>query len=223
MSKLHIFDMDGTILEGSACVHLSDRLGCLKEIHIIEEAWGRGEVGHVEFYRLCLPLWKELNREIVKDVFQKSPWRKNLSKVFCDIADRGEYSAVITLSPQFFAEHLKELGVSSTHGAEIHVDRPLESEKVLTPEHKVSIAQALLQEYGIPRSQCVAYGDSASDIPLFAHLANTVAVNASDRLKQLAAANYSGDDLWEAYKLGRTLLEPRLVVPEPTRVGQGKK
>lgn len=208
MTKLHIFDMDGTILEGSACVHLSEHLGCLEQIHVIEEAWGRGEVGHVEFYELCLPLWRELDDNAIREVFRKSPWRKNLVKVFDDIAARGEISAVITLSPQFFARHLTGWGATSTHGAEVHVDRPLEPEKVHTPEAKVSIAKDLLKLHGLGAGDCVAYGDSSSDVPLFRSLPNTVSVNASEPLRSLASVNYAGDDLWEAYQLGRGLIEP---------------
>lgn len=207
MAILHIFDMDGTILEGSACVHLSEHLGCLKEINVIEEAWSRGEVGHVEFYELCLPLWRELDDAAIMEVFRKSPWRKNLIKVFDDIATRGELSAVITLSPQFFAQHLKGWGATSTHGADVHMDRPLAPEQVSTPEDKVQIAKSLLQAHGLEPAQCVAYGDSSSDVPLFRILPNTVSVNASEPLKSLASLNYEGDDMWEAYQLARQLFE----------------
>lgn len=207
MTKLHIFDMDGTILDGSACVHISEHLGCLEEIRIIEEAWGRGEVGHVEFYELCLPLWKELDEGKIEEVFRKSPWRKNVAKVFKDIAARGEFSAVITLSPHFFVRHLLKWGATTTHGAEVYVDKTLDPEMVTTPEHKVSIAKKLLDLYGVDQANCIAYGDSSSDIPLFKMLSKTVAVNGSERLKSLAAACYHGDDIWEAYQIGRKLAE----------------
>lgn len=207
MSKLHIFDMDGTILEGSACVHISQHLGCYKEICIIEEAWCRGEVGHVEFWELCLPLWKELDGEKIEEVFQKSPWKKNIAKVFEDISARGEFSAVITLSPQFFVRHLLKWGANTTHGAEVYVDKTLDPELVTTPEHKVLIARKLLESYGVDESNCIAYGDSSSDIPLFTMLSKSVAVNGSERLQPLATACYNGDDIWEAYQIGRKLAE----------------
>lgn len=207
MTKLHIFDMDGTILEGSACVHLSEHLGRLKEIHVIEEAWGRGEVGHVEFYELCLPMWSLLDDAAIKEVFHKSPWRRNIAKVFDDISSRGEFSAVVTLSPQFFVEHLRGWGATSTHGAGVYVNRALDPAMVTTPEQKVDIAQTLMRVHGIAPADCVAYGDSASDIPLFSVLSNTVAINGSQRLKALAAASYEGDDIWAAYQIGRSLAD----------------
>jgi phosphoserine phosphatase len=189
MTKLHIFDMDGTILEGSACLHLSDHLGCLDELNVIEEAWGRGEVGHVEFYELCLPLWQELDAPGVASVFANSPWRRNVEKVFKDIAARGEHSAVITLSPLFFVDGLKAWGATTTHGADIGPGRVLDPALVLTPDGKVEIAETLIRQYGIGREDVIAYGDSASDIPLFQTLSHTVAVNGSERLRALAAAS----------------------------------
>lgn len=209
MSKLHIFDMDGTILEGSACVHLSEHLGCLSEIQIIEAAWVRGEVGHAEFYELCLPLWKALDDVAIEEVFHKSPWRKNVARVFEDIAARGEFSAVITLSPQFFVRHLRAWGATSTHGAQVHLNRTLDPAMVTTPEQKVEIAHSLLKRHGLAASDCIAYGDSSSDVPLFSALSRTVAVNGSERLKALAAASYEGDDIWGAYQIGRSLADSR--------------
>ncbi|MEG6510281.1 haloacid dehalogenase-like hydrolase [Methyloligella sp. 2.7D] len=206
MTKLHVFDMDGTILEGSACVHLSDHLGRLEEISVIEEGWGRGEVGHIEFYQLCQPLWVDLCAEDIATVFEKSPWRKNVERVFKDIAERGEFSAVVTLSPLFFAEMLLQWGVTSAHGAPIGPGEEVDPELVLTPDHKVPIVRRLMEEHGVDEFSCVAYGDSSSDIPLFETFSNTVAVNGSDTLKGLATKHYEGDDIWEAYQLGRSLI-----------------
>ena len=45
-----------------------------------------------------------------------------------------------------------------------------------------------------------------SDAPLFRWLSNTVAVNADHHLAELAAVSYRGDDLADAYALGRALL-----------------
>ena len=46
-----------------------------------------------------------------------------------------------------------------------------------------------------------------SDEPLFAHLPNTVAVNADPTVEALARVAYRGEDLREAYAHGRDLLD----------------
>lgn len=208
MTKLHIFDMDGTLLQGSACLHISEYIGCIEQVNLIEEAWSRGEVGHVEFYRLCLPLWAGLDQAGIDAVFESSPWLNNVAKVFADIAARGEYSAVITLSPMFFAERLLSWGLTTAHGARVHPGEPPDPARVLTPASKVEISAGLMQHYGLGRADCVAYGDSASDLLLFDALPNTVAINASATLAGLSQKRYVGHDLWDAYLLGRALIEP---------------
>lgn len=208
MTKLHIFDMDGTLLQGSACLHISEYAGCIDQVNLIEEAWGRGEVGHVEFYRLCLPLWAGLDEAGIDAVFESSPWIGNVAKVFADIASRREYSAVITLSPLFFAERLLPWGLTTAHGAGVSPGEPPDPARVLTPASKVEISAGLMQQYGLGRADCVAYGDSASDLLLFNELPNTVAVNASAPIAALSQRTYVGHDLWEAYQLGRALIDP---------------
>jgi phosphoserine phosphatase len=64
-----------------------------------------------------------------------------------------------------------------------------------------------LEAVGVGTDRCVAFGDSMSDAPLLRALSHTVALNADDHLRDLAAATYAGDDLWAAYELGRSLLD----------------
>jgi phosphoserine phosphatase len=138
-------------------------------------------------------------------VFAKSPWQKNIPKVFDDIAVRGERSAVITLSPLFFAKRLLRWGVTTAHGAEVNGGEVLNPHLVLTPDSKVQIVRGLLRDYGLSTSDCIAYGDSASDVPLFEMLPHTVAINGSEAIRKLAIACYDGDDIWEGYLVGRAI------------------
>lgn len=207
MTKLHIFDMDGTLLSGSACLELSRHMGQLEAVEAIEERWSRGEVGHVEFYDLCLPLWSGLDPSDVEEVFTGIAWIEGIEEVWRDIDRRGERSAVISLSPQFFAERLTRWGLHSAHGAEVLAGEEPMPERVLTPESKVYIASELLERYRLGDEDCVAYGDSSSDLPLFEMLSNTVSVNGTQSLREVAAVAYEGPDLRQAYELGRSLLE----------------
>jgi phosphoserine phosphatase len=206
MSKLHIFDMDGTLLAGSACLELSRHAGHIDDVNEMEGRWGRGEIGHVEFYELLLPLWKGIEDADVEEVFAGIAWLDGIEAVWRDIDARGERSVVITLSPQFFADKLLDLGLHEAYGAEVLSGEPLVPEQVLTPESKVYIAVEVLERLGLGAEDTVAYGDSSSDLPLFELLENTVSVNGSESLADQAAVTYEGNDLREAYALGRQLL-----------------
>ena len=207
MSKLHIFDMDGTLLHGSACLDISRHMGHTEAVTEMEERWSAGGVGHVEFYEFLLPLWTGLTVKDVDDVFEATDWLDGVEEVWRDIARRGEHSAVITLSPQFFADRLLPWGLGSAHGAGVLAGEEPDPALVMTPESKLRVARELMEHHGVSEEDCVAYGDSASDIPLFRDLKNTVAVNGTDSLREVAAASYEGDDLRGAYEAGRRLLE----------------
>jgi phosphoserine phosphatase len=207
MSKLHIFDMDGTLLRGSACLELSRHLGQLEAVNSIEERWSRGEITHLAFWEECLPLWVGLDDDGIDETFAATSWLDGIEAVWADIARRGEHSAVITQSPQFFADRLLALGVGTARGAHVYAGVPPDPRLVVTPESKVPIAIELMKSHGVTSDDCVAYGDSSSDIPLFQLLRHTVAVNGMPSLRQIAAAAYDGDDLWGAYALARSLLD----------------
>jgi phosphoserine phosphatase len=211
MTKLHIFDMDGTLLAGSACLELSRHAGHIDDVEAMEERWGRGEIGHVEFYEMLLHLWEGLGEADIEQVFAGIAWLEGIEEVWRDIDARGERSVVITLSPQFFADKLLALGLHEAFGAEVLAGGEVLPERVLTPESKVYIATEVLERLGLGSDDTVAYGDSSSDVPLFEILDNTVSVNGSETLTEHAAVAYRGNDLREAYALGRGLLEPGAV------------
>ncbi len=208
MTRLHLFDMDGTLLRGSACLDISRHVGAIDAVNEIEARWSVGGVGHVEFYELCLPLWEGLTDADVDAVFAASGWLEGIADVWSEIAARGEHSAVITLSPQFFADRLLDWGVGSAHGAGVRAAEVPDPALVMTPAGKVTVAKTLMDRYGLGPDDCVAYGDSASDIPLFERLTHSVAVNGSPALRAIAARHYEGQDLRGAYRLARGLLDP---------------
>lgn len=206
MSKLHVFDMDGTLLRGAASVELSRHLGRFEEANAVEEAWLRGEIGDVRFWELVLPLWDGISEDEIDRAFDACPWIDGVAEVFADIAARGEQSAVISQSPLFFVRRLSRWGAGAVFGAGVEPGGRCAEDLLLTVDDKVSICEHLMTEHGLTEDDCVAYGDSTSDVGLFGRLPRTVAVNGTPRLCELAATSYLGTDLREAYALGRALL-----------------
>ncbi|GIH16997.1 HAD family hydrolase [Rugosimonospora africana] len=210
MGILHVFDMDGTLLRGtSACQEVARVLGDLERLAALDARFSAGEVDSPGFALAVREMWFDLTPAIVASAFAAGPWLAGIERVCADIRRRGERSAVITLSPDFFASRLLESGfddVIASRFPPLPFTAPVDPAGVLSPADKVTIVERLRARYGVPRSRCVAYGDSMSDAPLFRHLDATVAVNADHHLEGLGAASYRGDDLTEAYALGRALL-----------------
>jgi phosphoserine phosphatase len=202
--------MDGTLLKGTtASLQIARYLGCAAELAELEARFAAGEIGTRGFSAAIRELWRSLTGAAVVDVFGACPWLNGIPEVCADIRERGERCVVITMSPDFFARHLLDVGfddVVASRFPALPFRDALDPGGILTPGDKVRIVDELCERHGLPRSRCVAYGDSISDAPLFRQLTNTVAVNADHHLAELAAVSYRGDDLAGAYSLGRGLL-----------------
>ncbi|RYC44066.1 hydrolase [Pectobacterium zantedeschiae] len=207
MSLLHVFDMDGTLLRGTtASMEIAKVLGCVKELQNLEHDFSRGIINTQQFAMQIFYLWNELTPDSVSKAAHSAPWINNVRKVLRDIRSRGEKSLVITMSPDFFANHLLSMGVDIVKASkfpQLPFNEALNPDYILCPEDKVSITDDELSHHGFNRDQCIAYGDSASDIPLFHALKNTVSVNGDQHIVPWARVNYEGENMWEAYLLAR--------------------
>ncbi|MGW3007225.1 HAD family hydrolase [Streptomyces sp. NPDC001219] len=209
MSKLHLFDMDGTLLYGSAAaIEISRQLGLEREIGELERGFAAGELTPVRFAQRACELWAaELTETQVAAAFDGAPWLTGIREVWADIRARGERCAVISLSPAFFVERLLAWGADAAHGSlwpAVPIRQAVEPAGILTSEAKVRVADELCARFGVTRADCVAYGDSLSDTELFAAVPRSVAVNADHHVSDLASFAYAGHDLREAYELVRT-------------------
>lgn len=206
MSRLHLFDLDGTLIHGSAAaLEISRQLGLEREIDAVERAFAAGELTPAGFAAAACELWgPDLTEAAVEAAFQGAPWLDGIKDVWADIAARGERCAVISLSPGFFVERLLAWGADAAHGSrwpEMPFREPVDPAGILSAEAKVRIADELCEAYGLSRADCVAYGDSMSDARLFAAVPVSVAVNADHHVRDLATHAYNGRDLREAYAL----------------------
>ncbi|MEV4437425.1 HAD-IB family phosphatase [Streptomyces sp. NPDC049577] len=205
MSRLHLFDLDGTLIHGSAAaVEISRQLGVETEIGELERAFAAGRLTPPRFAALAVELWADLTERQVAAAFEAAPWLDGIREVWTDIRARGERCAVISLSPSFFVERLLDWGADAAHGSrwpDVPFRGPVDPAGILDATAKVRIADELCATYGLGRADCVAYGDSMSDAQLFAAVPVSVAVNADHHVRDIAVHAYRGRDLREAYAL----------------------
>ena len=207
MARLHLFDLDGTLLHGtSAPVEISRQLGLEAETVALDRAISAGRIGPPEYAAQVYALWAELTDAHVTAAFVGAPWVARIREVWADIRREGDYCAVVSLSPSFFVERLTDWGAHATYGSRfpaIPFTEPVDPAGVLNAAAKVRIADLLCEEFGVTRADCVAYGDSLSDRDLFAAVPVSVAVNGDRHLTGLATHAYAGKDLWDAYEMVR--------------------
>lgn len=207
MAYLHVFDMDGTLLKGTtASLEIARILRCEEQLVELEGRFRRGEVDTRRFAQGIHRLWGELTEEDVLTAFEASPFLRDIPKVCDDIRARGEYSMVVSMSPDFYTRLLLRFGfdeVVASRFPPLPFASPIVVENILTPEDKVHITEKERRRRGVEIDRCVAYGDSMSDAPLFRHLSRTVSVNGDEQISGMAALGYSGSSLWEAYSMAR--------------------
>ncbi|QWA23161.1 HAD family hydrolase [Streptomyces osmaniensis] len=208
MARLHLFDLDGTLLHGtSAPVEISRQLGLEVETVALDREVSAGLIGPPEYAQRVHALWADLTEVHVAAAFEGAPWMTRIREVWAEIRGQGDYCAVISLSPSFFVERLTGWGAHAAYGSlfpAVPFTEPVDPAGVLSAEAKVRIADLLCEEFGVTRAECVAYGDSGSDKALFGAVPLSVAVNADHHLAGLATHTYMGMDLWEAYELVRS-------------------
>lgn len=207
MARLHLFDLDGTLLYGtSAPVEISRQLGLEAQTLVLDQSVSAGLIGPPEYATQVHELWSRLTEEHVTAAFDAAPWLASIREVWAEIRNKGEYCAVVSLSPSFFVERLTGWGAHAAYGSRfpaVPFTEPVDPAGVLSAAAKVLIADRLCAEFGLTRDDCVAYGDSLSDKDLFAAVPVSVAVNSDRHLSGLATHSYVGRDLWDAYELVR--------------------
>ncbi|MEV6190918.1 haloacid dehalogenase-like hydrolase [Streptomyces sp. NPDC051920] len=205
MARLHLFDLDGTLLHGStAPLEISRQLGLEAETIALEKDISEGRIGPPEYATRVHALWRDLTEAHVTAAFDGAPWMSGIEDVWSEIRRNGDYCAVVSLSPSFFVERLLTWGAHAAHGSRfpaVPFVEPLDLAGVLNAAAKVRIADLLCAEFGVSRADCVAYGDSGSDKDLFGVVPVSVAVNADRHLSRLATHSYVGRDLGAAYRL----------------------
>ena len=209
MGDLHSLSADGPLINcPRSNIEIARHLGTLPELRELEARFAAGTLDTRGFSIEIHRLWRDLTPDTVAAAYTAATWLTGIADVCADIRARGEHSAVITMSPDFFARHLLDLGfddVIASRFPPLPFTGTLDPAGILTPADKVRITEQLRARHGLDVDQCTAYGDSMSDAPLFRHLTNTVAVNADHHLAGIAALDYRGTDLTEVYALARTL------------------
>lgn len=210
-------------MRGSAAREISRQLGLEQEIEELETGFSAGRLSPPQFAQRACDLWAELTEAHVAAAFTGAPWLQGIGEVWDGIRESGEYCAVISLSPHFFVRRLmaeapgaasasqvaavmaataERRGADAARGSvwpEIPFREPVDPAGILSASAKVEIADELCASFGVSRADCVAYGDSMSDVELFAAVPLSVAVNADHHVSELASFEYRGNDLREAY------------------------
>jgi phosphoserine phosphatase len=194
--------MDGTLLPSTtACVELAKITNTLAALQELEQHLRVGKIDTKAFAIGIYRLWGKLEPELIMNAFNDCPKLDNIKSVIHDIAETGGRTCLITMAPDYFAQHFSEYGFNYIFASRFPTDSrsDLDLNAILTPADKPRIVRQVCDIEKLPFDQAVAFGDSISDMDLFQRLKYTVSVNGGMEIEQAALIRYRGMDLWPAY------------------------
>ena len=209
MIRLHIFDMDHTLIESDCDVTWKEFLvsegiapaDALRESERFFDQYNRGCMDQDEFNAFQLretvgltePELKELSRRhFVRMVL---PNIRPRARQFVDETLRSGVPCVILSSTcrPLVAPVAEHFGVAEFYGTRLAMRDSRYTGGIegdyLAGEGKVRALRQLCEKYGIAPAEVAAYGDSINDAPLLEAVGAPAAVSPSPTLRKLAETN----------------------------------
>ncbi|MDP6705246.1 MAG: haloacid dehalogenase-like hydrolase [Alphaproteobacteria bacterium] len=178
-----VFDIDGTLLPGTTVCHfLAERMGHLEMIVEMEAAWHAYEIDNRTFSRRDAVNYRGVPVAEVEARLVDLPLIVGLDEVCRRLAEAKVPVKLASCTWSFAGRYLqRRLELDGHCGTEM-----AEADGVLlgrvarfcNERDKAAHAVAFARGHGIDISDCVAVGDSRSDVPLFEAAGRAIALNA---------------------------------------------
>jgi phosphoserine phosphatase len=190
--RLAVFDLDGTLkARVSPWRLLHEALGVWSTAAEYRQRYVQGAIDYYEWARLDASLWEGVELARAESLFAGSPYRPGVRALFQFLRESSVPTAIISTGLDVQASRVaQDLGVWRTVTNELLVSCGRLTGKVrvhVTEDNKGSIMEALCNEMGVARAQCMAAGDGPADIALFARAGLSVAVCPQDQRVRAAA------------------------------------
>jgi phosphoserine phosphatase len=190
--RLAIFDLDGTLKQArDPYVYLHQRLGTWEASQPFFVRGMAGELAYEEWLRLDVALWKGVSRARMDGLFRENPYLPGARETVRALRQAGVWIAVVSSGVNVHAEQVQaELGLDRIVCNEVLFEDGLATGKARShiPEKgKGQIVAQLQAELGVVPEDCLAVGDTRSDVDMFTRVRVGVAVNPSSDEVRMAA------------------------------------
>ena len=211
--KAAFFDLDGTIIRNIDSVRFLCKINnCIDELEKIEDLEDDHIISWIEADYLKAELVRGLDLIDMADKFDDNiEIIQNLELVLKYLKENEIKSVLITAGPIQVANILgTKFGFDFIYGSQYEVKEQKFTGKIifhLGSEGKVKYLNEFCRNNSIRLDQCIAIGDSDSDIDIFKYCGKSIAINYSDALKGKASEYMTTDDLAEIIDIIGSWLE----------------
>jgi len=183
--ELVLFDMDGTLVHGSAWEMLHEAFGVSNEPNWL--AYQRGEIDDHGFIRSDLALWegKDVHVSDLERILGEARIMDGAKEVVAALRERRVATCIVSGGIDILARRAcLELGIDMyvANGVRLHESGHVQGEGIVWVDirDKGKMAREILRKLGVPRERTASVGNSAFDVPMFRETGYGVAFNPSD-------------------------------------------
>jgi phosphoserine phosphatase len=199
--RLACFDLDGTLVRGtSVSRHLADRLGQGEAMDELERSYAAGEISNAVVAEEQARAFRGIPLPRIVGELDGIACIEGIDATLSALRGWGIESVLGTVTWTFAAEEFgRRHGFLAFSGTEVELD----ADGVPTGGvgrnfdewDKRDFVAAYCAANGIDLTECIAVGDSRSDVPLFGAVGFSIALNATPQAREAASVAIDTEDL----------------------------
>ena len=205
--RLACFDLDGTLTCGTTVSqHLADRLGQSERVAELERRYAVGEISNSVVAEEQARSYRGIPLPQVVAKLSDIACIEGIDSTLAALREREINSLLCTVTWSFAAQEFRRRhGFIAVSGTEIGLDPG----GVVTGEvksnfdewDKLEFVRSYCKVNDVDLAECIAVGDSRSDIPLFEAVGFSVALNATPQAREAASVSLDTEDLTDVLDL----------------------
>jgi phosphoserine phosphatase len=198
--KLVSFDLDGTLFPGTTtCLELGRLLGHFDLIRDLETRYARFEISNTDVAEEVAEAYRGQDVAAIEQAVLGIPLIGGFHETIRILKAHDIQVLIVTVTGSFAARALvHEYGLDGYAGAtlgEANGRFTGQVERHFEESAKIAYMRAFAARHGYDLQECVAVGDSRSDIPLFRNVGLAIALNATAPARAAADVLLDTDDL----------------------------